>query len=386
MEDTACTSCHSNLEKHRSVTAGSLSPAVKNPVTHFDDSHHPEFRALDAKDPGQLRFNHALHLAQGFTLENGGKAFTFAQIAATERARYGLAPAQGLDTPVPALDCATCHRLDGDPSSQSMSRFDSSRSITPARSSGAYMLPVTYENDCRACHPLEFDPKGPGRQVRHGLSPGEVFEELRQFYRAQAALADPKLLGRFIAPRAKPGSPADAALEQVGRAVDDKLLIAVKILFGSGVTIEATGRQHVPVGRGGCALCHHLSPAPGPLVRPDVITKVAIEPVKVPIVWFERAVFDHSAHRAVDCNACHSAAKTSERNTDVLLPGITKCIQCHGPAAGRGGETRGGAGHSCTECHRYHNGDHSLQGIGASARGVDERRTIDRFLQGTQKK
>jgi hypothetical protein len=247
------------------------------------------------------------------------------------------------------------------------------------------MLSVTYENDCRACHPLEFDSKSPGRQVRHGLSPGEVFEELRQYYRAQAALADPKLLGRFIPPRALPGSAADAALEQVGRAVDDKVLTAVKILFGSGAEAEAIGRKHVPVGRRGCALCHHLAPGPGPLVRPDAIRKVEIEPVKVPMVWFERAVFDHSAHRAVDCNACHGAANTSERNTDVLLPGITNCIQCHGPATEAGGKVRGGAGASCTECHRYHNGDHPLEGIGTSSRGVDVRQTIGQFLRGTRK-
>ena len=32
------------------------------------------------------------------------------------------------------------------------------------------------------------------------------------------------------------------------------------------------------------------------------------------------------------------------------------------------------------ECHLYHNGDHPLQGNGASARGVADRRTVNELL------
>jgi hypothetical protein len=247
------------------------------------------------------------------------------------------------------------------------------------------MLPVTYENHCRACHPLEFDSKSPGRQVRHGLSPGEILDELRQFYQAQAVEADPELLRRFVPPRRKPGEPEVPTPDRIGHAVDDRVLTAVKILFGSSVDDEPLRRHKLPLGRRGCVECHVLSPSPDSLIQADAIRGVAIEPVEVPKIWFERARFDHSAHRAVECNECHADAKKSKTSTDVLLPGKKQCVECHGPAAGRGSEVRGGAEDSCTECHRFHNGDHPLQGIGASARGVIQPRTIDLFLQGLTK-
>lgn len=210
-----------------------------------------------------------------------------------------------------------------------------------------------------------------------------VLDELRQFYQAQAAKQDPELLRRYVPPRRKPGETESPDAETVGQAVDDKVLTAVRILFGAGVSDESMQRHQLPLGRRGCALCHYLHPSPVSLVRAGAIRDLAIEPVNVPNVWFERARFDHSAHQAVDCNECHAEVKTSKNNTDVLLPGIAKCVQCHGPATGRSGKTQGGAGDSCTECHRFHNGDHPIQGRGASSRGVtEERRTIDQFLHG----
>jgi hypothetical protein len=386
LDDAACTTCHADLNNHRDKGGPPRKTAIATSVTRFDANpdHHPEFRVFVAKnDPGRLRFNHALHRTRGYTLEPGGKEFTFAQIAAAERSRYGWNPKLPLDTAVPPLeDCNSCHRLDSDEYAKSATRSQTAAPVFAARSARAYMLPVTYENHCRACHSLEFDSKSPGREVKHGLSPGMVLDDLRQIYQAQAANDDPELLRRHVPPRRKPGEPESPHAEPVGRAVDDKVLTAVRILFGAGVSDEAMRRHQLPLGRRGCALCHDLQPATVPLVNADAIRNVEIEPVNVPKVWFERARFDHSAHRAVDCNECHHEAKTSKNNTDVLLPGIAQCVQCHGPRTGRGGKTQGGAGDSCTECHRFHNGDHPLQGIGASPRGVIERRTIDQFLGG----
>ena len=390
LDDAACTTCHAELEKHHIQNAPFKEPVIANSVTRFDanPNHHPDFFVVKNKqDPGRLKFNHSLHLGPGYTLGLKGNILTFAQIAERERARYGWQSTMPLETPVPPLtDCKSCHRLDSDEYAASPAHSGAAGAGRPSRDAGAYMLPVTYENDCRACHPLEFDSKSPGRQLPHGLSPRDVLDALRQFYEAQAVNADPELLRRYVPPRRKPGEPADPVLDAVVRAVDDKVLIALKTLFGSGANDEAVRQQKLPLGTRGCVECHELSPSPYPVVDADRIRNVAIEPVKVPTVWFERARFDHSAHRAVDCIECHSEASTSKNNADVLIPGITNCIQCHGPATGRAGQARGGAGNSCTECHRFHNGDHPLQGIGASSRGVTDRQTINRFLQGLEKR
>jgi Cytochrome c7 and related cytochrome c len=390
LDDAACTTCHANLESHRDKNVPPIEPAIANAVTRFDNdpNHHQEFHAVrNQEDRGQLKFNHALHRAPGYTLEKGAKILTFAQVQASERSRFGWTSRIPLDAPVPPLsDCYSCHRLDNAEYAGS-SKKGAGEVVSP-RVAGTYMLPVTYENHCRACHPLNFDPKAPDALLTHGLSPGDALSELRQFYKAQAVDADPSLLQRFVPPRTRPGEPESPAPESIGRAVDDKVLTAVRMLFGAGISDDAMRKSHIPQGRKGCALCHHLAEMPGPLVRADAIKGVEIEPVRVPNVWFNRAVFDHSAHRAVDCKDCHAGAETSRANTDVLVPGIAVCIQCHGPSAGRGDTLRGGAGDSCTECHRFHNGDHPLEGIGASSRGVNRRqgRTIDQFLQGSPRR
>ena len=45
----------------------------------------------------------------------------------------------------------------------------------------------------------------------------------------------------------------------------------------------------------------------------------------------------------------------------------------------------GGARHSCTDCHRYHNGDHPLQGRGAAARDTGKPLTLAEWLKGNTK-
>ncbi len=251
IEDTACTTCHADLKKHRGEMSSSKDLSVSNSVTRFDanPTHHPEFVAVTRKDPGRLRFNHALHRAKGFTLEPLGKEFTFAQVIGSERARYGWSSTQGLETPVPPLeDCSACHRLDTTGFGETDIRSATARPGLPAGNMGAYMLPVTYENHCRACHPLEFDSKSPGTALPHGLSPREVLAELRQYYAAQAVVADPERLRQFIPPRRQPGQPAGAVVESFGSAIDAKLLTAVKILLGSSVDDELMKRHYLPIG------------------------------------------------------------------------------------------------------------------------------------------
>ena len=111
-------------------------------------------------------------------------------------------------------------------------------------------------------------------------------------------------------------------------------------------------------------------------------SKVRIEPSNIPDVWFRQARFDHAAHRAMNCAECHAKASVSVVHTDVLLPGIDNCLQCHAPRSGSGAAAKGGVRFACVECHSYHHGDGPLQGLGAGARNPRQRLTAQDFLSG----
>ena len=65
-------------------------------------------------------------------------------------------------------------------------------------------------------------------------------------------------------------------------------------------------QQKLPLGRGGCVECHNLKPQCR-AAHPSRGTSLRfeIEPVLMTPVWFESAIFNHTAHRALDCAACH---------------------------------------------------------------------------------
>lgn len=382
MDDSACTRCHRDLSRHLSPGGATLSVAAV--VTRFDSEHHPEFATTPidrAINPRRVKFSHERHLALGLTLEEGGAPFTFARLAPKDQARYGWKAGQKIDLPV-QLECASCHQLDGDDQPSASGSAKSNR--TPPRSSGAYMLPVVYDLHCAACHPLAFDPKVPDKQVRHGLAPFELVDELREFYAATAVRADRELLRRFVPPRPLPDRAAASTEQRFADAIEAKVVTAAKLLLGSGPD-EATRReQTLPEGRRGCMECHNLKPHREPLVRAADYAALVIEPVLMTSVWFERANFDHTSHRALGCATCHAAAFRSRKNGDLrLLPGIAVCAECHTAARGRESREPLGASVACTECHNYHSGDHPARGRGALARRGAAALSIEQFQRGS---
>jgi hypothetical protein len=244
------------------------------------------------------------------------------------------------------------------------------------------MLPITYETDCRACHSLRFDPQDPKRQVRHGVQPREIIEELREFYTAQAVKADPKLLQRFLPPRPMPNQPNSPESQKAGQAADARTLNAIRLFFGAAIEGDVLKNLKLPQGRRGCVECHEVTPAGRPIDSLEAAGRLEIKQPVIRPLWYESARFDHAAHRAVDCAACHKDVEKSKDQSVPLLPSIEQCVDCHAPSTTRGGKPVGGAGVSCVECHRYHNGDHPAQGIGARARLGKAQMAVDQFLSG----
>jgi hypothetical protein len=365
--DSECTRCHADIAAH---TQGS-DPQFLN-VGRIED--HPRFkifRSSPPEDPGKLKFSHKRHLTPGMALPEGGPVWTIDDIREPgERERYRRQQPENRRKGSDAvqLDCTSCHRTDsGDFPIQRKELRDLPAAILPARSPGAYMIPITYEVQCRACHPLTFDTNFPQLKAPHRRQPDALNEFLRATYTAQYLSANPKLLERQLPPRLPlPGRQANVSGEEEKKAreyIEAKVREAEKSLYLGSKT---------------CGECHQYDGLGA------AIPKRIVSPA-LPEIWFAHAKFNHAAHRAVECTQCHTNAGTSEKSSDVLVPDIDTCVKCHSPLRSSAGMVQGGARFDCTECHRYHQGseeNHYLQGIGAHARDPRQRLGIGDFLRG----
>lgn len=191
---------------------------------------------------------------------------------------------------------------------------------------GGLMEPVVFETHCQRCHNLNFDGRFPGSQAPHD-APEVVLRDLIGTYQLH-----PEVL-RALTPqenrrlRLFRGLGRDEQLNQVAR-VNTEQLIKVR-----------------------CSKCHGFASA---LETPPEEQRV--EPVHLRERWLPHSVFRHGPHLEVmECLDCHTGAPESRVASDVLLPGIATCQECHRPP--RPGEDPRAAnlgGHACLECHGYH--------------------------------
>jgi predicted CXXCH cytochrome family protein len=166
--------------------------------------------------------------------------------------------------------------------------------VTDRSSPVGALLPVTFEQNCKSCHAreLEFD-------VYHVLPAGAP---------PAPHTKDARTIHEYVA----------AAYRGV-RAPASAIKDSEDYLFG-----RKCGYCHVMAGYGEV---RKVSPIAGR--------------------WLPRGEFSHRAHRAVECESCHTAARASAKTEDVLIPSMRTCLPCHGQS--RAGLDR------CSECHLYHN-------------------------------
>jgi len=294
--DADCAQCHADLR-----TSGAATGFARE-IRSFG-AGHPEFAALrpGSTDPGTVKLNHAVHLKANLLGPNG--------------------PVQ--------LDCDDCHRP---PASQAAWRFAApqpkpdaapAKDVPPSRiAARAYMTPIAYAKHCIGCHGLQFDKRFKESvphdtpQVVHAF----VVQKFQQYIAEHPAELRETNSSRDLPQRPAPPSP---------RQVTPQEWVAERVAESEELLWRKT-----------CKECHALSVAPGaPL---PAVAKSNIKPR-----WFEHAVFSHDAHRLMKCVECHAAAPSSRETSDVLLPGIRSCRQCHHPG-GDAVESR------CFECHTYH--------------------------------
>ena len=146
-------------------------------------------------------------------------------------------------------------------------------------------------------------------------------------------------IGKLIASYVD-GKPISAA--SIDTAVDAKLKEGLDKIFGKAEDVRNKNE------RGACLFCHEPSTKKAAKPEEDEI----VADTNIPARWLNHAVFNHETHRVVDCESCHAGARTSEKTSDVLLPNIQNCQQCHNHKDAR---------MDCIECHVYHDKSHQLQ-------------------------
>ena len=193
---------------------------------------------------------------------------------------------------------------------------------------GARMKPIAMDTHCSGCHTLAFDADDPGRTVPHGDA-GAVVQTLIEYYSAQLLGSDADATGQRLR---RPG-------QSLSRADRDRVAAEART--------EALRIAEDLFERRACVTCHTVSKTDG-----DIPWHV--EPVQLTESFFPHANFSHASHdtEVSSCDSCHNAS-SSELATDILIPGIAVCRDCHGS-----GESRRNSSSqvpsTCVMCHGFH--------------------------------
>ncbi len=282
-----CSDCHMDLR------TGSPNTTLAN-ASDFERDH-PQFRPTVSTDPGKDIWTRV-------SLDDAPKEIS--NLKFTHKTHMDAKKMRTPQGGSKQLECVSCHKVEP---------------------GGGLMVKVDMETQCAECHRLTFDPAAPDRQVSHG-KPEVVLRELREFYAASAlegGVPDPK------APeivRRRPGTPL--TVPERKEALEwsrDRALQAAAYIFSASQ----------------CGTCHEV-------VKGDDPEKWTVKPVRLTDRWQPKSHFSHSKHRDMKCTDCH-AADESMVSTDVLLPKIETCRNCHGS-----GTSTARVPSTCVMCHGFH--------------------------------
>ncbi|MEM7210535.1 MAG: cytochrome c3 family protein [Pseudomonadota bacterium] len=180
---------------------------------------------------------------------------------------------------------------------------------------GARMRPIEMERDCAHCHKLSFNAGGVERTLPHAQE--DAVAQILQDYFLSAALMNTGVGGASEVDRQQV---IDTALQQASAQTD--------AIFGTWM----------------CGTCHEAQRVPDDSGQ----ARWRVLPVLSGRPWLMAGRFEHVPHEAMDCTGCHAATGSSEAS-DVLMPGIAVCQDCH-----RGEAEAASARSACVSCHNLH--------------------------------
>ena len=298
-----CTDCHADLKRRKSDTR------VRDATDFGTD--HPEFRVtvlagversdaswawravrLDRDDPASfvehshLKFSHNQHLnPKGIKSPTGERV----------------------------LNCQDCHK---------------------PNASGRDMLPIRMETTCSGCHSLRFDENDPTSGVPHGDLEA-VYKTLREHfsssYLVQTSMSSSLSWGddQLRRPGGEQRVLTQAEQKRARDWVDIQSLKIARELLEKRVCVD----------------CHEVKRVEGK----TGLDQWTVQPVQLTSNWMPRARFNHAAHVSETCVSCHVGAPKSKHATDILIPDIARCRECHG---GAGSAAK--VASDCLMCHAFH--------------------------------
>ena len=306
-----CTDCHSDLTRRKPDTR-------LRDVTDFG-TNHPEFRLTVLTSLGQEP------RAGGGNAGEAGvtPAWKTIQLDRDDPARFmehshlrfshqqHLDP-KGIKSPTGEriLGCQDCHK---------------------PNASGREMIPIQMETHCSGCHSLLFDEHDPTSGVPHGDLEA-VYKTLREHFSREYLVQGGSMESDGSRQR-RPGGEQRVLNEAEQRRardwVDTQSLKIARELLEKRVCVDCHVVTHVPDKVG--------------------LEQWRVEPVQLTSDWMPRARFDHAAHISETCVSCHSKAPESKYASEILLPTISRCRECHG-----GAETAAKVTSDCLMCHPFH--------------------------------
>jgi len=290
-QDAQCVACHGNIQKKNDKT--------KLPNIRDFSKEHPAFSLTfktGHKDSDVIRIPQA---DKTKLVEKSGLKFSHK----VHLDKEGVSSPEG-DT---ILECRDCHQLDA---------------------AGARFRPISMEKDCQqsGCHALNFKPPVLKRQIPHS-SEQKLMVTLREYY-ATAAISKVAAGGKLQC-----GTGVGVGKNQLERALDcanHNAYANAEILFKPN---------------SGCGECHEITP-----VADDKEVPWKVTPVTITGHWLRNSHFTHAKHSTAKCTECHDKTR-SEKSSDVAIPAIEKCRECH--VGNKQVKNRINSG--CDNCHGFHN-------------------------------
>lgn len=289
--DARCVACHAKIkEKNDKTKLANIRDFSKD---------HPAFSLTfktGHKDSDVVRIS---QIDKAKLVEKSGLKFSHK----VHLDKEGISSPEG-DT---VLECRDCHQLDA---------------------AGTRFRPISMEKNCQqsGCHALNFKPPVLKRQIPHG-SEQKLMLTLREYYATTA-------IGKVAAgEKLQCGAGLRVGKNQLERALDcanHNAYINAEILFKPN---------------SGCGECHEITHVADNKEVPWKVT-----PVTITSHWLRNSHFTHAKHSTAKCTECHDKT-LSEKSSDVAIPAIEKCRECH--VGNKQVKNRLNSG--CDNCHSFHN-------------------------------